>query len=61
MIELARISPDLASDLAPGFTVADFRETPAAQPLPLALCWTIWFAASAGLWMFALRAASWLY
>lgn len=53
MIELVRISPNIA---VPGFEAA-----PRAQPLPLAACWVIWFAASAGLWLIALRAAAFIF
>jgi hypothetical protein len=47
--------------LAPEFTLADFDPAPATGPLPLVVCWAIWIAASAGLWLIALRTAAWLF
>jgi len=50
VVELAHFSPDLA--------MPDIDGAPASRPLPLAVCWMIWIAASLGLWGLALRVVS---
>ena len=40
---------------------AEIEAPSASRPLPLIVCWMIWIAASAGLWLAFFRTAAWLF
>jgi hypothetical protein len=53
MVELVRTTKNAS--------FADFEASSASPRLPLAVCWMIWIAASAGLWFAVLRTTAFLF